>query len=210
MKIEELEPIFNTILNKCENLVKNGKRKEILNERFFHHMFSNELSSYFLEKKVDIWDSLLLVPERPTEMKFKWKVVEECFELKDAKRARKEGVGNGRAGQFDFAIFSEHTEPPTFIEFKGPEPYKPIDIVKVMLKLLSEDKSHLKVFVAIITSSSKGEKARIDAENYLSEGVEFALKVLEIKNLKDTNLYVYVATFTDTKPVIIQWGNYLH
>lgn len=202
MKIEDLEPIFDEILNKSEKLIKNGKREEILNERIFHHMFSNEVSSYFLEKKVDIWDSLLLVPEYPTSMKFNWEIVK----LSNAKHAREEGLGKGKRGNFDFAIKSK---PQIYIEFKGPELYKTKDIKEVMLKLLSEDdKSSLKVFAAMITSSKTGNVNHIrEIENRFYEGLKFSLDVLEIKNLKEINLYAYVATILDNGQAKPIWGN---
>lgn len=202
MKKEELESIFDKILNKSSKLIENKKHGNILNERVFHHMFSNEVSSYFSEKKIDIWESLLLLPEYPTDEKFTWKFVDKYFEKDDAKRAREEGVGKGRAGQFDFVI-KELNEPRIFIEFKGPKLYKSIDIAKVMLKLLSQnDKSSLKVFTAIITSKMD----KHDLENNLKRGLDFSLEVLNIKNPRDINLYVYVAKVPNNKPVF--WGKY--
>ncbi len=215
MRIEELESISNKILNKSETLIKNEKRRDIRNERVFHHMFSSYVYSHFSEKNVDIWESLLLIPEYPTQEKFRWKSIRKYFKLSDVENASKEGVGKGKAGQFDFAIRSDsELLPRIFIEFKGPKLYKPIDIVEVMLKLLSQDKSHLKVFVAIITSSKKDEEANCGAIENLKKGIEFSLKTLEtlkkltIENINDINLYLYVATIPDNRAAEkIFWGN---
>jgi hypothetical protein len=163
-------------------------------------MFSTLIASHFSKKGIDIWESLLLVPEFPTKENFCWKDIK----LSNVERTRKHGVGKGKSGQFDFAI---KTEPPIFIEWEGPKLYKTEDIAKVMLKLLSQDESDLKVFVAIITSSKKGRRGHMNAiRERLKEGLKFSLKVLNITDLTDKNLYVYVATITDNKCIKIYWG----
>jgi hypothetical protein len=166
-------------------------------------MFSNLVASHFSKKGVDIWESLLLVPEFPTQEKFHWK----DMDLSNAENTRKHGVGKGKSGYFDFAI---QTESPIFIEWKGPKLYDTKAIAEIMLKLLSEHKSQIKVFAAIITSSRKGRRDHIDAiGERLKKGLEFSLEVLNINNLTDKNLYVYVATISDKKCIKICWGNYV-
>ena len=79
-----------------------------------------------------------------------------------------------------------------------------------MLKLLSQHKSHLKVFVAVITSSRTGRRDHMYAiREYLKRGLEFSLEVLNIDNLTDKNLHIYVATITDDKCIKVCWGNYI-
>ena len=200
MEITELESIFDDILDRSERLVREGIRLYLRNERVFHHIFSSLVASHFLKKGVDVWQSLLLLPECPTQETFSWK----HMKLSDAKHTRKYGVGKGKRGQFDFAIL---TEPPIFVEWKGPNVYGTKDVAEVMLKLLSQDQSHLKVFAAIMTSSRTGRRDHMDAiRERLEKGLEFALQVLDINNLGDRNLHIYVATITN-ECARIRWGH---
>ena len=203
MNIAELESIIDEILNRSKKLIREGRRDDILNERFFHHMFSSLVASHFSKNGVDLWESLLLAPEFPTQEKFHW----DDMVLSDVEKTRKHGVGKGGVGYFDFAI---QTEPPIFIEWKCPTLYKTEEIAEIMLKLLSQHKSHIKVFAAIITSSRTGRRDHMDAiRERLKKGFEFSLEVLNINNLTDKNLYVYVATITDNDCIKICWGNYV-
>jgi len=206
MKIAELESIFDEILDKSKKLIQNARRNDILNERVFHHMFSSLVASHFSNKCVDIWEPLLLIPEFRTKEKFCWKDIK----LSDVEHTRKYGMGKGKRGNFDFAMRTKPQENPSiFIEWEGPKLYETKDIVKVMLKLLSQSDSNLKVFVAIITSSRTGRRDHMDAiSQYLKEGVKFSLEVLNVNNLTDKNLYVYVATITDKESSKIHWGKY--
>lgn len=202
MKIAELKSILDSIVRKSETLIQAGRRDDIRNERIYHHMFSNLISSCFAKKDINIWDSLLLQPESPTTKKFTWKYIN----LKNLAHTKKYVINRGQSGQFDFSI---KTKPPIFIEWKGPELFSSKDIAQVMLKLLSEDKSSFKVFAAIITSSLTGRKDHFNKiKNHLNEGIEFACKVLDIKNLTNKNFYIFVATITDNGPQKIHWGKY--
>ena len=64
-------------------------------------------------------------------------------------------------------------------------------------------------FAAVITSSRTGRRDHMDAiREHLKSGLEFSLEVLNIDNLTDKNLHIYVATITDDKCIKICWGNY--
>lgn len=200
MKIMELESILDDILSRTWKLIQNGRRGDILNERFFHHMFSTLTASYLSKKGEDIWESLLLVPEFPTQERFRW----SDLRLNDAEYTRRYAVGKGVSGQIDFAI---RCKPIILIEWNGPGLYQPKDVAKDMLKLLSQDESYLKVFAAIITSSRTGRSDHMLAvREHLEAGLKFAFDVLGINHPTDKNLYIYVATVTE-KPVKIYWGS---
>lgn len=178
--------------------VENNMREDILNERVFHHMFSSLLTKYFSNRGVDIWDSLYLVPEYPTDKAFIWK---------------EKLIGDGKRGQFEFKIKGD---PPIVIEWKGPKMFKGkkdggfSEVDEVMIKLLSqEDNSELKVFAAIITTSKNaGEKHTALIKERLKDGVKTAIDKLDINNLGDKNLFVYVATVPNEGSKKIFWGRY--
>jgi hypothetical protein len=126
--------------------------------------------------------------------------------LADYKAEAVDIIKGERIGQIDFAI---RCKPIIFIEWNGPGLYQPKDVAKDMLKLLSQDKSYLKVFAAIITSSRTGRSDHMLAvRKYLETGLKFAFDVLGINHPIDKNLYIYVATVTK-KPVKIHWGSYV-
>lgn len=182
MNMMELESIFDDILNRSEKLIQNERRDDILNERFFHHMFSTLVASYFSEKGIDVWKSLLLVPEFPTKKKFSWKYLK----LSDVEHTREYGMDKGKQGNFDFAIRTKPQENPSiFIEWKGPKLYEAKDIAEVTLKLLSQSDSDSKVFVAIITSSITGRRDHLDAiSEHLRDGIKFSVEVLVLSLIR--------------------------
>jgi hypothetical protein len=71
MVIGDIEAILADLRDTTSLLIQAGKREEVLNERFFHHMFSHRVSSIFEARREDIWGRLGIIPECPTDKGFR-------------------------------------------------------------------------------------------------------------------------------------------
>ena len=128
----------------------------------------------------------------------------EGYQHKELDRNKKKAVGKGTKGNLDFRI---NTIPPIDLEWKGPNIYSIIDIVKVALKLFSTKDETTKIFSAIFTSSKTGnQKHRQTIYDSFKEGLQHALEVLGINELSNKQFYVYVATISDTSIIKCHWG----
>lgn len=200
MKLEDVECILVDIVDRCGRVVIQGKRDDLLNERFFHHMFSWEVARWYGERGVSIWDQLSLAPECATTEKFRFAGIDR----NDAEATRSNAITVGKSGNFDFVI---KASPQICVEWKGPDMWQPQDVIEVLLKLLTESKSTIKIFTGILTSSSTGQYGHIEAATkYFRESVEFVCRVLGLASLRSSNLYAYLATIPESGPVRIHWG----
>ena len=200
MTIGEVSGILDEMMDRCASLVSQGKRNELLNERFFHHMFSWEVARWYAERGVGVWDHLLIAPECPTAQKFR----RAGIDLKDEAATLLNAIGEGKSGNLDFVIKSD---PPICIEWKGPDMWQPKDVVEVLLKLLTEEKSAIKVFAGILTSSSTGKYGHVGAATKcFREAVESVKRVLGLVSLAGMNLFAYLVTLPDEGPVKVNWG----
>lgn len=199
----EWEAILDNVLNKTSLHIKNKGREgfaDVINERFYHHQFSSFLYQHFLTQKIDMWEKQLVYPEVKTDEVFIWKGIN----TENPIETRKKAVGEGTKGNLDFRI---NTIPPIDLEWKGPNIYSIIDIVKVALKLFSTKDETTKIFSAIITSSKTGnQKHRQAIYDSFKEGLQHALEVLGINELSNKQFYVYVATISDTSIIKCHWG----
>lgn len=196
----DVEGIISDMVERCAALVSKGRRGELLNERFFHHMFSWEVGRWYSERGQDVWDHLLLAPEHPTSEKFR----RACINLADEASIFESAIGNGRSGNLDFAIKSS---PAILVEWKGPDMWTQQDIVEVLLKLLTEPASTIKVFAGILASSTTGKYGHVGfARTYFLDAIECVKRILQVTSLVDLNLYAYLATLPDDGPVRIHWG----
>lgn len=198
--LQEVESILAGILDRSAALVSKGQRNGLLNERFFHHMFSWEVARWYGERGLSVWDHLLLAPECPTTQKFR----RAGIDLADGDATFLNAIGNGRSGNLDFAIRSS---PPIGVEWKGPEMWRPQDVVEVLLKLLTEPDYTIKIFAGILTSSTTGNYGHVEtAKKCFHEAVEFVKRLLGLTSLAGANIYAYLATVPDSGPVKIHWG----
>lgn len=149
MTLPDVEGILTGMVDRCAGLVSQGRRDDLLNERFFHHMFSWDVARWYGERGVCVWDHLLLAPEYPTTQKFR----RAGIDLTNEAATLLNTIGNGRSGNLDFHIRSS---PPISVEWKGPDMWQPQDVVEVLLKLLTEPDQTIKVFAGFLTSSSTG------------------------------------------------------
>ena len=202
----EWESFFETSLTATAAAIKSMGRAKflaVINERFYHHQFSNYLFQYFREKQIDIWTQHILFPEAKTPQSFTWREVA----LADARQTRQQAVGKGVKGNYDFLL---NTTPPICLEWKGPNVYSVADVAQVMLKLFSrQPDATIKIFSAVITSSQTGNARHLEAiESYFRQGLQFALDVLEISphQLAAKNLYAYIATIPNDRMVKYHWG----
>jgi len=203
LKEKEWGAIFDTVLNTTSLYIKNNGRKKI-NERFYHHQFSSYLYKYFLKQNVNIWEENLVYPEAKTEKSFNWSRIN----IKKHEETRKNAIGHGRKGNLDFRIIQTRNHP-IDLEWKGPDIYSKIDIIKVALKLFSTQPTTTKIFSAIITSAEIAtERHLLTIYNHFKEGLEFALEVLEINPNELPEFYVYVATISETSIIKCHWGKF--
>lgn len=200
MNIQDIQYILDGMVERCTKLVSQGRRDELLNERFFHHMFSWDVARWYDERGMSVWDDLLLAPEYPTTQKFRRAGINLADETATALNA----LGSGRSGNLDFVIRSK---PPICLEWKGPDTWKKQDVIEVLLKLLTEPESSIKVFAGILTSSSTGKRGHVEtATEYFRESVEQVKGILKIDSLANLNLYAYLVTLSDNGPIRIHWG----
>lgn len=200
----EWEKIFDTILNNTFSHIKNAGREEfsyVINERFYHHQFSNYLYQHFISKDINIWEKQILFPEAKTNEVFTWKNIN----INNSAETKEGAIGRGTKGNFDFRI---NSTPPIYLEWKGPNMYSVVDIVQVALKLFSNpNEETIKILSAIITSSKTGNQRHLKTiYNHFKEGLEFALKVLNINHISNKKFYVYIATISDNSIVKCHWG----
>jgi hypothetical protein len=201
MNIAELEKILDNILARTEKIVKEGNRNRILNEQFFHHQFSSLVTRHYTEQKIDPWRKLIIIPDHPTKALYSWKE----FGLNRPKTTQKLAIDDGQPGKFDFVI---RDEPRIHVEWRGPNLYNARDVAKDLTKLLMlEGRKPIKIFAAIITSSGTGDDRHIhELTSRFYEALEFAEVILEIDNVRRSNLYAYIATVPDSGAEKFIWG----
>ncbi len=200
MVIGDIEAILADLRDTTYRLIQAGKREEILNDRFFHHMFSHKVSSLYEARGEDIWERLGLIPECPTDKRFR----RIHIDPNDEETTRQNAIGVGKAGNLDFVL---KTSPVICVEWKGPILYQPLDVIEVFLKLLTQERDATKVFAAIITSSITGRRDHMEkAERYFQESLSYVKRVLRIPSVSNQNLYAYVVTIPNGGPVPIRWG----
>ena len=197
---EDVGGVIDLLLGRVVRLVGHGRRAELLNERFLHHMFSWELGKLCESKGADMWDRLFLAPECPSDQKFRW----DFINLDDDEATRQNAVGIGKAGNLDFLI---KAAPAVAIEWKGPLLYQPQDVVEVLLKLVTQQPETIKVVAAIITSSTTGRRDHMEkARRYFQEGVACIKRVQQLPTLRGLNLFAFIATVPDKGAAKIHWG----
>jgi len=160
MNLDDIQGLLERMLGRIEVLIQAGRRSEILNERYFHHMFSWEVGQLWQARNGDpsrdMWHDLFLAPEAKTSAKFRRKGIT----LGDAAATRTNAVGTGRSGNLDFIL---KTSPLLCVEWKGPKLYTATSAFEVFLKLLNQPQDSIKVFAAIITSCTSGGRGHLDA-----------------------------------------------
>ncbi len=200
LSLPDVEGILTAMVDRCAALVSGGRRDDLLNERFFHHMFSWEVARWYGERGLSVWDHLLLAPECPTTQKFR----RAGIDLADEAATRLNAVGGGRSGNLDFHIRSS---PSICVEWKGPAMWQPQDVVEVLLKLLTEPAQTTKVFAGILTRSVTGNYGHVEAaKKCFQEAVEFVKRIFGLTSLTGANIYAYLVTLPDSGPVRIHWG----
>jgi len=163
-------------------------------------MFSWELGKLCERKGADMWDRLLLAPECPSDQKFRW----DFINLDDDEATRQNAVGIGKSGNLDFLI---KAAPAVAIEWKGPLLYQPQDVVEALLKLVTQQPETIKVFAAIITSSTTGRRDHMEkTRRYFQEGVACIKRVQQFTTLRGLNLFAFIATVPDKGATKIHWG----
>ena len=201
MKIKELEAIFDNILARTEKMVKNGDRKHILNEQFYHHQFSALVTRHYTKQRIDPWKDLIIVPGHPTKALYSWKE----FGLNRPKTTQKLALDRGQAGKFDFVI---KDRPRIHVEWAGPELYNTRAIARDLTKLLMlEGRGPVKVFAAIITSSRRADETHIQQlTSRFYDALEFTQSILEIEDIRKERLYAFIATVPDNGAQKFIWG----
>ena len=200
MNIQVIKQIICAIRKQTERQIAVGKRDQILNERFFHHSFSSKIAKWYERQGQDLWDELLLIPECPTCEKFRL----DSITLEDVAHTRENAIGVGQSGNLDFAL---RTNPEIVVEWKGPVLFSKKDAVEVFLKLLTQPVESIKVFAAIITSSTTGRRDHVEKlrQNF-RRSLHFAMQVCQLDPLKDHNLYAFVTTLPDARAIDVHWG----
>ena len=201
MKIAELTPIFDQILDNTVRAVKSGNRNLIINERYYHHQFSHYTARHFERRRIDPWKSQLIIPEHPTAMKFAWGE----FGLKRPKTTLKMAIGRGNVDKYDFVIADD---PKIFVEWKGPRLYLARDVAIDITKLVAIGKHRpVKVFAAILVNTGKnefGHHHEMQARFY--EGMNFVQKIFDIPDMHKINLYAYIAAVSQHGASKFIWG----
>ena len=203
MDFGDVEQAIDETLKRCAVLAEHGRGAEILNERFFHHMFSSFVRSQLLTSGEDIWETLNLVPEASTQESFLRREIRTA----NSSHTRDHAVGNGKAGNVDFFL---RTNPPTWIEWKGPRLFSSDDVAWVMLKLRSVSNPATRVFAAIVVGAKRGRNHREElAKQRLAIGDAFARDVLTHQNLRGLDLRVYLASVTEDGLNKVHWRPYV-
>lgn len=201
MNITDMEGIFDNILARTEKIVKDGNRDRILNEQFFHHQFSALVTKHYTDRRIDPWRRMIIVPDHPTKALYAWKE----FGLNRPKTTQKLALDDGQPAKFDFVI---RDEPRIHVEWKGPNLYNTRDVAKDLTKLLMlEGRKPVKVFAAIIASDrTSGARHIHDLTSRFYEALEFTQVILEIDDIRKSNLYAYIATVPDSGAEKFIWG----
>lgn len=190
-----------------QDLIERNRRLDILNERFYHHMFSSYLSSAPNHNVQDTWLDLDILPEYPTHNQF----ARANIILDDPEFVFNHAIGQGRDGNIDFRIVGD---PPISVEWKGPRNCPQQDMAEVFIKLLSQDyvagrlkdQRHIKIIAAIFLTK-RGQ--RNHAGNLIARMqmcLQFACEVYGIQNLQDYNLHAYVRSRFEGGYHNIWWG----
>ncbi len=201
MRISELEPMFNKILKRTENIIKNGERRYVQNEHFFQQQFTQMVANHYARRRIDAWQKLIIVPEHPTKVRYSWKE----FGLNRPKTTRKLALNRGVRGKFDLVILDE---PRVHVEWKGPKMYSAREVAMDLTKLLMlEGRKPIKIFAAIVTSSRRGDANHISQlTSRFYDALEFVQVVLDIDDIRKTNLYAFIATVPDGGAQKFIWG----
>jgi hypothetical protein len=201
ISIENVEIIIARIVERCEVLVRAGRRTEILNERYLHHMFSWEVGQWYAGHNIDPWEHLLIAPECPTSRKFR----REGIDVDDNAATMANAIDQGKSGNIDFVLPGTL---PICVEWKGPKFFGEQEAVEVFIKLLTEPPESPKLFAGVLTSSTTGQYDHIPtAKRRLSASLKFAMSVLNLDSIADRNLHIYLATIPDSGRQDICWGN---
>jgi hypothetical protein len=194
---EQVVAAIDGVDTTVQNLVRQRRRVEILNERYFHHMFSTYLAS---TSQVDeTWSNLAICPEYPTQFKFLRKEIR----LDDLEYTRNNALGTGKAGNLDFHI---PNKPPISVEWKGPKNCPEQDLSEVFLKFLNQNKTEIKIIAAIFLTKSGKRNHVNNLKEKLERSLQFACDVCEIESLQDQNLYAYIHSRYDEGCHNIWWG----
>lgn len=200
MRVSDIEAMFGNILRRTELMVAEGKRDSILNESFYLHQFSSLLTRHYVDKGIDPWKDLIIVPDHPTKVHYAWKE----FGLNRPKTTQKLALEQGFPAKFDFVI---RDEPRIHVEWQGPELYNAREVAKDLTKLLMLNRKSIKVFAAIIASSRTGDERHIrELTNRFYEALEFTQMILEVEDVRAANLHAFIATVPDTGAEKFIWG----
>jgi hypothetical protein len=204
VNIDDIQAILERMLDRTNTLIASGRRADILNERFFHHMFSWEVGQLWQaangQSGQDMWHDLFLAPEAKTNLRFRRKEIR----LGDSVATRENAVGTGRRGNLDFVL---KTAPLICVEWKGPKLYTASSAFEVFLKLLNQSPDSVKVFAAFITSSTSDRLGHLEtARRYLDMALTDAREHKQITTLSSENIYGFIASFAGSKLHRIQWG----
>jgi hypothetical protein len=198
--IEDVKVILEKIVTRTQNLIASGRRQEILNERFFHHMFSWEVGKLLESRNEDLWDSLFLAPEAKTRLKFRRKGIK----VGDAEFTKANAIDTGRSGNLDFVL---KAQPLICVEWKGPKLFTVSSAQEVLLKLLKEPQEATKVFAAVITSCTSGGRGHITtAKKYLDLALMDAREFQGCTSLHGLNLFGFIVSFAGTTLHRLRWG----
>lgn len=206
MTFDDVSGILKRILQITATHVRGGRRLEIRNERYFHHMFSTLAGRQLWPDPEQAWTDLFLHPEAPTRTLFQFRGKLNVY---DAAATARDAVGTGVPGLIDFMV---RRTPRVLVEWKGPKVFTERGIAEVFLKLLTEPAEDLKVVAAIITSSrtDRADHRRTIVERFDRFGLAFAQQVLAARgvpvDLARANLYACIATIPDSGVREIHWG----
>ncbi len=200
MTLEYVIRAINRTDATVRTLIESGRRAEILNERYLHHMFS----SYFCSELPGFnWNDLLIKPEYPTDFPFSRKHIE----LNDPDYTRKNAIDTGRQGNLDFLIVGD---PAIVIEWKGPVNCPEKDLVVAFLKLLKRDPEEKKILAAIFTTKSGSRNHPQKLVDKISRSIEFVAEVLKLNedDLYTQNLNLFIRSHYEGDVHDICWGPY--
>jgi hypothetical protein len=201
MKVSDIERIMDNILRRTERMVKEGKRREMMNEQFFLHQFSSLATRHYTDQKIDPFKELIIIPDHPTKISYSWKE----FDLSRPKSTQKLALEEGHPGKFDFVI---RDDPRIHIEWRGPHLYSAKGVAQDLAKLLMlEGRKPVKVFAAIITSSASADEKHIqELTSRFYEALEFTQLILDIDEVRRSNLFAFIATVPNSGAEKFIWG----
>jgi hypothetical protein len=200
VNIEDVKTILERIIGRTERLIAAGRRQEILNERFFHHMFSWEVGKLLESRNEDLWGSLFLAPEAKTRLKFRRKGIK----VGDAEFTKANAIDTGRSGNLDFVL---KAQPLICVEWKGPKLFTASSALEVLLKLLKQPQEATKVFAAVVTSCTSGGRGHVTtAKKYLDLALKDARDIQGCTSLRGSNIFGFIASFAGTMLHRLHWG----